>query len=405
MSGLELAALSEICSLVTDGTHDSPKLRDEGVPFIKGKHINTGRVDFDSCDFISPDDHEKCIKRVKPQRDDILMANIGASIGDCARVLNDREFSIKNVALLRPNSEKVDPSYFYQLVKSQIFQSRLMNLRLGAAQPYVSLEALRRFELPVVKELESQRKIGAVCDTYDDLIENNRRRIGLLEQAARLLYREWFVHLRFPGHETAKIVDGLPEGWSVTTFDDVCDTIGGGTPSTKNPEFWEDGDVTWVTPTDITRNDCLALLGSEKKITSVGLQHSSAKMVPPKTILMTSRASVGFFGLADFPVSTNQGFINIVPHDETMRYYLLFNLLHRVEEIRGHASGATYAEISKGKFRALPVVIPSELTVARFHLEAEKIIDQVRAIAKQNAKLTRARDLLLPRLMDGRIPV
>ena len=312
----------------------------------------------------------------------------------------DRPYWPLNTALYAIDFHGNDPRFVAYFLRNHLrnYQSE------KAAVPGVDRNVLHKMKVRC-PDPQAQERIVSILSAYDDLIENNRRRIGLLEQAARLLYREWFVHFRFPGHETAKFIDGLPEGWTVTTFDAVCDTVGGGTPSTKNPEFWEDGDVTWVTPTDITRNDCLALLHSEKKITAAGLKHSSAKMVPPNTILMTSRASVGFFGLADFPVSTNQGFINIVPHDETMRYYLLFNLLHRVDEIRGHASGATYAEISKGKFRALPVVVPSERAVARFHLDIEKIINQVRTIKTQNAKLTRARDLLLPRLMDGRIPV
>ena len=100
-------SLPEICELVTDGTHDSPKLLPAGIPFIKGKHISSGRIDFDSCDFISEQDHLKCIKRVKPQSNDILFSNIG-SVGDAARVTDNVEFSIKNIALFRP-----DPSLHY----------------------------------------------------------------------------------------------------------------------------------------------------------------------------------------------------------------------------------------------------------------------------------------------------
>src|SRR5690606_13606626 len=111
----------------------------------------------------------------------------------------------------------------------------------------------------------------------------------------RLLYREWFVYFRFPGHEHVRITDGLPEGWKWQAVDAVCDTIGGGTPKTGRPEFWNDGEIPWYTPTDITRNSCLALLDSATKITEAGLRRSSAKMLPPGTILMTSRASVGFF--------------------------------------------------------------------------------------------------------------
>ncbi|MBO6506798.1 MAG: restriction endonuclease subunit S [Kordiimonadaceae bacterium] len=397
--------LADICELVTDGTHDSPKLQAHGVPFIKGKHINTGRIDFDSCDFITPDDHAKCIKRVKPQLNDILIANIGASIGDCARVTTDHEFSIKNVALLRPDANRIDPSYFYHFVKSSVFQGRLLNLRLGAAQPYVSLAAFRGFEVPVISDRVLQRKIGEVFDAYEALIENNRRRIELLEEAARLLYREWFVHFRFPGHEHVKIIDGVPEGWEQKNFADVCDTIGGGTPSTKVPEYWADADVTWITPTDITRNNCLALLDGEKKISQAGLKKSSAKLVPAYTILMTSRASVGFFGIIDREVCTNQGFINIIPHEEVLRYYLLFNLIHRVEEIRAHAGGSTYAEISKSKFRALPVTIPTNELLEDFDERIRPILDQVRCLKKQMESLAQARDLLLPRLMDGRLGV
>lgn len=405
MNSLTNAKLADICSLVTDGTHDSPKLQESGIPFIKGKHINSGRIDFESCDYISPDDHEKCIKRVKPKLDDILIANIGASIGDCARVITDHEFSIKNVALLRPDPKQIDPTYFYHFVNSPVFQRPLLNLRLGAAQPYVSLAAFRGYEVPIISDQNVQRKIGEVAESYERLIESNRRRIELLEEAARLLHREWFVHFRFPGHEHVKISDGVPDGWEQKTFDEVCQTIGGGTPSTKVPEYWNDADVTWITPTDITRNNCLAILDGEKKISQAGLNKSSAKLVPPYTILMTSRASVGFFGLIDREVCTNQGFINIIPNVEVYRYYLLFNLIHRVEEIRSHAGGSTYAEISKGTFRDLPVTIPTSDLLEDFDERIRPILHQVRVLKKQSDAVAKARDLLLPRLMDGRLEI
>lgn len=151
----------------------------------------------------------------------------------------------------------------------------------------------------LLPDLALQQKIADILSAYDDLIENNRRRIQLLEQSARLLFKEWFVRLRFPGHERVKIRNGVPEGWEEKSISDVCETVGGGTPSTNKPEYWTDGSITWVIPTDVTRNDCLALIDSEKKITDAGLRASSAKLVPPDTILMTSRASVGFFALME----------------------------------------------------------------------------------------------------------
>ena len=273
----------------------------------------------------------------------------------------------------------------------------------GASVPTLNRNVLE--PLPVkIPERIAQDRIASTLSAYDDLIENNRRRIQLLEQAARLLYKEWFVHLRFSGHEHTTITDGVPEGWERKTIADVCETFGGGTPSTKVSEYW-DGDVTWVVPSDVTKNDCLVLLDSERKITEKGLLESSAKIVPAETILMTSRASVGFFALVNFEVCTNQGFINIIPHDEKMRMYLLFNLMSRVAEIRSNAKGTTYPEISKGCFRGMDIVIPSKTLLIEFSNITSKITRQMHCLKRSTLRLTKARDLLLLRLMNGEVKV
>ena len=163
--------------------------------------------------------------------------------------------------------------------------------------------------------------------------------------------------------------------------------------------------MVWVTPTDVTRNDCLALLDSEKKITESGLASSSAKLVPPDTILMTSRASIGFFALMDKPACTNQGFISVLPKYANSRMFLLFNLLGRVEEMIGLATGATFKEISKKTFRALPVLWPTDELLKLFEDRAYPLIHQVRLNKKQIQQLASARDLLLPRLMSGQLDV
>ena len=249
-----------------------------------------------------------------------------------------------------------------------------------------------------------QERIASILSAYDALIENNRRRIQLLERAARLLYKEWFVHLRFPSHEHVNIKNGVPEGWERKTLANVCETIGGGTPSTKVAEYW-DGDITWIVPSDVTKNDCLVLLDSERKITNKGLRESSAKIVPAETILMTSRASVGFFALMDFEVCTNQGFINIIPHDDETRMYLLFNLMSRVTEIRSNAKGTTYPEISKGRFRGMEIIVPEKTFLIEFANISSDIIRQERCLKRSITQLTQARALLLPRLMNGEVAV
>lgn len=330
----------------------------------------------------------------------VMFTCIGATIGKCG-IASSECLTNQQINSVIANDE-CDPKFLYYLLCNSV--DIVKGMGGGAATPIVNKSKFENIDF-LVPPLRQQQEVGRILSAYDDMIENNRRRIVLLEEAARLLYREWFVHFRFPGHEHVPLTDGLPEGWERQTFDDVCETIGGGTPKTEKPEFWNDGDIPWYTPTDITRNPCLALLDSATKITEAGLRGSSAKMLPAGTVLMTSRASVGFFGIIETPSCTNQGFISIIPHDPRARMYLLHNLMHRVEEIRSHAGGATYKEISKGKFRALPVIIPDAALLREFEDQASTLHAQVRTLHTQNQKLAQARDLLLPRLMNGEIAV
>lgn len=254
-------------------------------------------------------------------------------------------------------------------------------------------------------DYDIQKKIANILKSYDDLIENNQKQIKLLEEAAQRLYKEWFVDLRFPGHEDVTIIDGVPEGWTEKNMVDVCDSIGGGTPSTKIEGYYRNGNIKWVTPTDITRNNSLILLDTDKKITEDGLNNSSAKMLPPYTILMTSRASVGYFGLCEHEVCTNQGFISCIPYQENIRFYLLYNLMNRVDEIRTKASGSTFLEISKKTFRELKITVPSEYVLNEFTKQVYPMIQQMEALVKTIEILREARDRLLPKLMSGEIEV
>lgn len=298
----------------------------------------------------------------------------------------------------------IDRQFLYYLLNTETYRAQVRGSASGATVRHTSPGRIKECRVRVPDEIGVQRRIGEILRAYDDLIENNTRRIKLLEDAARLLYEEWFVRLRFPGHEHTPIHDGVPEGWERKRFSEICETVGGGTPSTKVLEYW-DGDITWVVPSDVTKNDCLALLDSERHITERGLRESSAKIVPPETILMTSRASVGFFALMDHEVCTNQGFINIIPHSDHMRMYLLFNLMSRVDEIRSNAKGTTYPEISKGRFRDMDMLVPTDSLATAFNDAVYPMVRQLRCLKKKANALQSARDLLLPRLMTGEVAV
>ena len=162
------------------------------------------------------------------------------------------------------DTDRYDPVYFTYYFKSKAFRRAVSGTAVGANIQNLSQARLSNHDCNV-PDIETQHRIADILSAYDDLIENNQKQIKLLEEAAQRFYKEWFVDLRFPGHENTKIVDGVPEGWRVASIADICDTVGGGTPSTKIQSYYEKGDILWVTPTDITRNFSLALLGHGKE--------------------------------------------------------------------------------------------------------------------------------------------
>ena len=396
-------SLADVCKSVRYGYTASASDDQVGPKFLRITDIVPASIDWESVPYCKVSEAEQ--NRFALEVGDIVVARTGATVG-YAKQIRDVQNAVfaSYLVRFRVDDGLADPGFVGSLIESTFYKRYVKSQVGGAAQPNANAKVLGRFVFKLPPR-STQRRIASVLSAYNDLIENNLRRIALLEEAARLLYREWFVHFRFPGHEHVKVIDGLPEGWERRTFDDVCDAIGGGTPKTSKPEYWNDGAIPWYTPTDVTRNSCLALLDSAAKITEAGLRGSSAKMIPAGTVLMTSRASVGFFGIIDTPSCTNQGFISVIPNDHNTRMYLLYNLMHRVEEIRSHAGGATYKEINKGRFKALAVLIPEASLLREFEERASELYRQARILHTMNQKLAQGRDLLLPRLMSGEIAV
>ena len=399
----ECKTLEECTEYITDGDHQPAPKSDEGVLFIKIKDIKENRIDFKEALHVPQVYYDGIQQNRKPVVGDTLYTVVG-SYGLSAYVNFDIPFCFeRNIALLHPQ-KNVDSRFLFYSVSSPDFFKQAENAANGAAQKLIPLSRLKKLKIQL-PSLEIQKKIVDILSSYDNLIENNQKQIKLLEEAAQRLYKQWFIDLKFPGHETTKIVDGLPEGWKKRIISEVCETIGGGTPSTSKQEYYHNGKIPWATPTDLTKNDSLVLLDTEKKITEEGLKHSSAKLLPCNSILMTSRASIGYFAICDFPVCTNQGFISCIPYNSDMFYYLLFNLMCRVDEIKGKATGSTFLEITKREFRNMEIVEPSESLLKNFSKIIEPIVNKIRTVKKEIVGLTQSRDRLLPKLMNNEIEV
>lgn len=385
--------------------------QDEFYPQGYCLFLNTGNVTkegliFEENQFITKEKDE-ALRKGKLKRGDIVYTTRG-TVGNAGYYNSNVPYENVRInsgmVILRANVEIVDARFLYQILKSEYYRPYFKQYCTGSAQPQLPIKNFSQIYLNV-PDIKTQHRIADIVSAYDDLIKNNQRQIKLLEEAAQRLYKEWFVDLRFPGHENTKIVDGVPEGWRVASIADICDTVGGGTPSTKIQSYYEKGDILWVTPTDITRNFSLALLDTEKKITPEGLKNSSANMLPAETILMTSRASVGFFGMCEYEVCTNQGFISCIPKRENLQMYLLFNLKSRVEEIRQKAGGSTYLEISKTVFRELKIILPKDEVLAEYQKNVHDIFDEIYCRTEMIKSLVDMRNRLLPKLMSGEVEV
>ena len=381
------------------------ELGSPGIPFARAGDINGG-FNFEGADEFPVADLDR-VGRKRSKPGDVVFTSKG-TVGRFAIVREETTPFVYSPQLCYWRSLDHDvliPTFLFYWMHSRSFMEQVnavMNQTDMAA--YVSLRNQRKFQVET-PTVSTQRRIADILSAYDDLIENNNRRMALLEESIHLLYREWFVYLRFPGHERVEIVDGVPEGWEVRAVKDSFEYLGGGTPSRKKPELWASGRINWYSPTDLTKSGLLFMETSNEQINELGLAKSSAKLFPENSVMFTSRATIGAIAINTTPATTNQGFINCLPNDRVPLYFLYCWLKANTEQFIARATGATFKELSKGKFKVIPITLPSKQIVSDFNATVSPLAEKILNLQRQNQKLREARDLLLPRLMDGRIPV
>jgi len=350
--------------------------------------------------FIDNDSNER-LSRSQLQIDDVLFSIAGA-IG---RTYLVREADLpantnQALAIVRFNQSLLLPTFGYYAMRDRRFQGEAMGRVVQTAQANVNLTQLSnsRISFP---PLETQGKIASILSAYDDLIENNRVRIQLLEQAVRLLYKEWFVHLRFPGHEHVTITDGVPEGWAEGVVADFYSTGSGGTPSRKNPDFYT-GEIPWVKTQELTG---VFILSTGERITDEAVKRSSAKLFPRHTVLIAMYgATIGQTAILSVPSTTNQACCAVIQKKPGTSYahaYLFF--CHYKTDLVGLGQGAAQNNVSQQVIKSFKMVLPRKELMEAFSESVSPLFEQVEILQKSNINLVQARDLLLPRLMNGEV--
>jgi len=259
--------------------------------------------------------------------------------------------------------------------------------------------------------LPTQRAIAGVLGALDDKIEVNRRMARTLEAAARALFESWFVRFEHPGGKAPapRLVDSpmgpIPEGWSVRPIGDLVEAVGGGTPSTKDASFWTDGLYPFCTPKDMSGIAEAVILSTERKVTEAGLAQISSGLLPIGTVIMSSRAPIGYLGIAEIPLTVNQGIIAMKCTKGVPPVWVLRWCDVNMDRIKAAANGSTFMEISKHHFRPIGAIVPPLGLLAEYERVAEPMYRRVVNIVQENQNLATLRDLLLPKLISGELEI
>lgn len=327
---------------------------------------------------------------------DTLCVTIAANIADTAILSYDACFPDSVIGII-PDKDKADVRFIKYLLDT--LRESYKKISQGAAQDNLSQQKLLSLKFPT-PPLQVQTQIADVLSTYDYLIENNRRRIQLLEESGRLLYREWFVHLRFPGHAHVKINGGVPEGWEKRIVSSLGQVITGKTPSTKEEDNYGD-DTPFIKTPDMHGTPIIIEAG--QSLSEKGANTQPKKFIPEGSIMVSCIGTVGIVSLNGCKAQTNQQINTVIPNKDILRYYSYFALSDLKPMLEAIGGGATMPNVNKGKFESLPSVIPSDSILNEFEDFCCPTFKQIKKLLIQNKKLKEARNLLLPRLMNGEI--
>ena len=391
----EKVKLGDVCEITSSKRIFYSEYVDAGVPFYRSKEIiesDEGKI-IENPLYISVDKYNEIKEKFGvPQTGDMLLTSVG-TIGIPYIIKKKDCFYFKdgNLTWFRDFREGLNSKYLYYWIKSSEGTGTLYNTTIGSSQKALTISALKNIKVSLPPR-SVQDKIVEVVSAYDDLIENNQKQIKLLEEAAQRLYKEWFVDLRFPGHENTKIVDGVPEGWNEKTLSQVANVIMGQSPKS---EFYN----------------------SEKKglpfhqgVGSYGVRFvmddiystSYTRIAEPNSILFSVRAPVGRLNITKNKVVIGRGLAAINQTDgcQSYLYYLLKNKFFK-DNIVGN--GSIFASVSKDELLNQKFLIPERNLMMQFEKIVSQMDKQIENLDSKNKKLIEARDRLLPKLMSGEV--
>lgn len=417
--------LGEVAEILSGYAFKTKDFIEKGIPVVKIKNIIPPIIDINDTQYVSNTLYEEKI-RFSLNYDDILISLTGSNVnqlssavGKIGRVkLRDTKLLLNQRVgkLYITNKQCCNYDYlYYYLIQPDVRYNLASSAGGSANQANISPSQIKDIYIKL-PPLEEQEKIANILSSLDDKIQLNNEMNKTLEEMAQALFKRWFVDFEFTTEDDApykssggEMVESelgmIPKGWEAKTLDDIGDIISGGTPSTKNEDYYG-GDISWITPKDLSGYDRKFISKGERSITQLGLQKSSAKLLPKGTVLFSSRAPIGYVAIAENEVSTNQGFKSIICNDEIMNNnYIYYFLKYNKENIENVSSGSTFKEISGTHMKNIKITVPKKIILGRFNEVIESYNELLRKNYIENDSLVEIRDNLLSKLMNGEINI
>ncbi|KYJ87671.1 restriction endonuclease subunit S [Sulfurovum riftiae] len=368
-------------------------------PYIRARDIKDGVIIFDDPVYIDQSTYEK-IQRYTVDKGDVCITIVGANVGDVGQVptfLDGANLTENAVKLVAKDNDEYIADYIKYALQTQDAQKQMKNAAAGAAQPKLGIYKIKEVEI-FYPSKNIRARISTILSTYDDLIENNNRRIAILEEMAQKLYREWFVKFRFPGHEKVKMVESefglIPEGWEVVKLSEMCNLTMGQSPKS---EFY---------------NENKEGIPFYQGVADFGLRFPKERVYCTKPtrfakegdILFSVRAPVGRLNIANSDLSIGRG-LSAINHKDGYQTFLYQQLkyLFRVEDSMGN--GSIFNSVTKRDMQNIDLLKPAIEIVEKFEEIAIPMFDLLDNLEKRNINLKGQRDLLLPKLISGKINV
>lgn len=368
---------------------------ESGVPVIRGGNLSQNvseRLSDEGLVFVSAEKAQE-FKRSIVRKGDLVFTCWGTinQVGLIDGSSKYKEYIISNKQMkFTPDPDKADVHFLYYLFSSPDYQSTILNNDIGSSVPGFNLGQLKKMDI-LLPSIAEQRAIADILSSLDDKINLLHRQNATLEALAETLFRQWFV-------EEAK------EEWEEGKLSDVINVKGGTTPSTKEADFW-DGDVYWTTPRDLSNHTSVFLYDTERKITAKGLTKIGSGLLPLGTVLLSSRAPIGYLAITNIPLAINQGYIAIICDKLISNYFMYLWCKLNLEEIKSQGNGSVFQEISKSTFKEMKFTIPPKPLVDAFDVLIKPYFEKIKINQTQIRTLSTLRDTLLPKLMSGEVRV